>query len=86
MDMTNTTAPEAPVETPVEESDTLTAVDRCDRCGAQAYVSVLLEAGELLFCSHDYNEMEEKITPSAKLVVDERYKLHKTAKLDVSAD
>ena len=33
---------------------TLTTVDRCDRCGAQAYVRVVLGAsgGELLFCGH----------------------------------
>ena len=33
---------------------TLTTVDRCDRCGAQAYVRVVLGAsgGELLFCAH----------------------------------
>jgi acetyl-CoA carboxylase beta subunit len=31
----------------------LTALDACDRCGAQAYVRVLLaNAGELLFCAH----------------------------------
>ncbi|MGI8665383.1 MAG: DUF7455 domain-containing protein, partial [Jatrophihabitans sp.] len=31
----------------------LTAVDRCDRCGAQAYVRVTLPAGsELMFCAH----------------------------------
>jgi len=31
----------------------LTAVDRCDRCGAQAYVRALLPSGlELLFCAH----------------------------------
>lgn len=30
----------------------LTAADRCDRCGAQAYVRVVLPAGELLFCAH----------------------------------
>ncbi len=31
----------------------LTAADRCDRCGAQAYVRVRLHAGgELLFCAH----------------------------------
>ena len=32
---------------------TLTAVDRCDRCSAQAYVRATLHAGgELLFCAH----------------------------------
>lgn len=31
----------------------LTAVDRCDRCGARAYVRVVLAGGgELLFCAH----------------------------------
>lgn len=31
----------------------LTAVDRCDRCGARAYVRVVLPGGgELLFCAH----------------------------------
>jgi hypothetical protein len=36
---------------------TLTAADRCDRCGAQAYVRVRLHAGgELLFCAHHGRE------------------------------
>lgn len=31
----------------------LSATDRCDRCGAQAYVQVRLAGGgELLFCAH----------------------------------
>jgi hypothetical protein len=31
----------------------LTTIDRCDRCGAQAYVRVLLPSRlELLFCAH----------------------------------
>ncbi|MCL1800523.1 MAG: hypothetical protein FWG25_04050 [Promicromonosporaceae bacterium] len=30
----------------------LTALDRCDRCNAQAYVRVTLPVGELLFCGH----------------------------------
>ncbi len=29
------------------------ANDRCDRCGAQAYVEAGLKTGVLLFCSHD---------------------------------
>jgi hypothetical protein len=34
-------------------TETLTAADRCDRCGARAYIRVLLPAGgELLFCAH----------------------------------
>ena len=36
------------------ESRELNATDRCDACGAQAYVRVILEStgGELLFCAH----------------------------------
>lgn len=31
----------------------LTTADRCDRCGARAYIRVLLPGGgELLFCAH----------------------------------
>ena len=31
----------------------LTALDRCDRCGAQAYIRATLPVGgELLFCAH----------------------------------
>jgi hypothetical protein len=34
-------------------ANTLTAADRCDRCGAQAYVRArLASGGELLFCGH----------------------------------
>ena len=41
-----------PVMTTLSPSP-LTASDRCDRCGAQAYVRVTLTSGgELLFCSH----------------------------------
>jgi hypothetical protein len=47
----------------------LTNADRCDRCGAQAYVSVLLETGELMFCGHDWTASK------AVKIVDEREKL-----------
>ena len=30
----------------------LTAADRCDRCGAQAFFRAVLTNGELLFCAH----------------------------------
>ncbi|MFI7587552.1 hypothetical protein ACIB24_10810 [Spongisporangium articulatum] len=33
--------------------EALTAADRCDRCGARAYIRVTLPGGgELLFCAH----------------------------------
>ena len=40
----------------VLETTPLNALDRCDRCGAQAYVRVKLASGELLFCGHHSKE------------------------------
>lgn len=40
----------------------LTAEDRCDRCGAQAYVRVTLDGGStLLFCGHHFKEHEDRL-------------------------
>ncbi len=40
----------------------LTAADRCDRCGAQAYIRVTLpNGGELLFCGHHGHAHENKL-------------------------
>ncbi len=45
------------INTKIEKVWTLTANDRCDRCSAQAYVSVKGLSGELMFCSHHYNKV-----------------------------
>lgn len=34
------------------ETATLTAADRCDACGARAYVRAELASGVLYFCAH----------------------------------
>ncbi|WP_444826196.1 DUF7455 domain-containing protein, partial [Arthrobacter sp. H41] len=43
----------------------LTALDRCDRCGAQAYVRAVLQSsgGELLFCGHHARSVESNLKP-----------------------
>ena len=43
----------------------LTAADRCDRCGAQARVRVVLAAGELLFCAHHGKAYEPTLRETA---------------------
>jgi hypothetical protein len=54
----------------------LSALDRCDRCGAQAYVRVaLLSGGELLFCGHHYAEFRPALEPRAAAVYDETDRL-----------
>jgi len=69
--------PEIAVPEPVL-SDQLNTADRCDQCGAQAFVWVNMpnsKAG-LLFCAHHYNRNEEKLLPVALHVVDERWKIN----------
>lgn len=66
-----------PEERPL--SDTLNNTDRCDACGAQAFVWVNMpnsQAG-LLYCSHHFNRFEEKLREYAIDIVDERYKINK---------
>lgn len=54
----------------------LTAEDRCDRCGAQAYLRVELQSGgELLFCAHHAREHGDALRDVAANVVDETHKL-----------
>ncbi len=43
----------------------LTAFDRCDSCGAQAYVRVTLASGDLLFCAHHGAKFKEKLSGRA---------------------
>lgn len=59
----------------------LDATDRCDRCSAQAYIKVIGNSGDLLFCSHHYNKVVdnpegyEKIMKFMIQIVDERKRL-----------
>ncbi|MBP1325193.1 hypothetical protein JOF28_000425 [Leucobacter exalbidus] len=53
----------------------LTSLDRCDSCGAQAYVRVALGGSELLFCAHHANKHEAKLKPMAEAWHDESHKL-----------
>lgn len=60
------------------EAPRLTAHDRCDRCGAQAYVKVVLAAGgELLFCAHHARAHEDALRPLASEIIDESDRLHR---------
>ena len=59
----------------LEPRHTLTAGDRCDSCGAQAYVRVTMASGELLFCAHHGNKFKDKLSGSALAWHDESSKL-----------
>ena len=65
-DMTGAMAPTKP----------LTALDLCDRCGAQAYVRVVLPGGgELLFCAHHARQHGEALARIAAEIQDESDRL-----------
>jgi hypothetical protein len=54
------------------DSQPLTTLDRCDRCGAQAYLRIELTGGsELLFCAHHSREHEHQIRRIAVSMHDE---------------
>ncbi len=65
--MTGTVTPAAPSPAAL----TLNASDRCDRCGAQAFVRVVLSSGDLLFCGHHAKAYEDKLREKAVDWVDE---------------
>lgn len=50
---------------------TLTHADRCDRCGAQARVRVVLSTGDLVFCAHHAKAYEATLRAKAVEYVDE---------------
>jgi hypothetical protein len=57
----------------------LTAADRCDRCGAQAYVRAsLVTGGELLFCLHHANEHRPALEAAGAVFYDESGRLGET--------
>ena len=54
------------------EGSPLTAADRCDRCGAQAYLRVTMaNGGELLFCAHHARAHQDKLQQVALKIQDE---------------
>jgi hypothetical protein len=70
---------EATVTTLIATTTSLTASDRCDRCGAQAYIRVVMASGgELLFCAHHGRQYELKLREIAHEYHDETARLSET--------
>ncbi|AUG29829.1 hypothetical protein JVX92_02235 [Microbacterium hominis] len=53
----------------------LSATDRCDSCGAQAYIAAEVNGSELLFCAHHGRKYEEKLRAVATSWHDETARL-----------
>ena len=61
---------------PTIDARELVVTDRCDRCGAQAYVRTVLASGsELLFCRHHWQENEARLREVATTIQDETQRL-----------
>ena len=57
-------------------ADPMNAVHRCDRCGAQAWVRVLLcSHHDLLFCAHHYRQHAPALAQVAAAIQDETHRL-----------
>lgn len=54
----------------VLERSQLTHADRCDRCGAQAFIRAVFTTGELTFCGHHGRELRTRLEQTAVLVED----------------
>ena len=63
-------------ENVVLDTTPLNALDRRDRCGAQAYVRAVMANGfELLFCGHHAKKYQEGLATAAKRIDDETSRL-----------
>jgi len=62
-------------EAPLAADRPMTALDRCDSCGAQAYIRVGLGGSELLFCAHHAKKHEAKLRPMSDVWHDESHRL-----------
>ena len=61
---------------PSVDGPALTLADRCDRCGAQAYVRATLPSGsDLVFCGHHGNEHRASLLVAGAGIQDETDRL-----------
>lgn len=68
------------LSTPAEQATAvmsyrLNAADRCDSCGAQAYIAAEVNGSELLFCAHHGRKYEDKLRSIATSWHDETARL-----------
>lgn len=68
-------APETTELDDFASSHQLTASDRCDSCGAQAYIRVAIGNSELLFCAHHGKKYQDKLEAVASDWHDESARL-----------
>lgn len=57
--------------TTLAQPPSLTIADRCDRCGAQAFIRAVFLSGDLTFCGHHGRELLATLQRDAVRVEDE---------------
>lgn len=70
-DLQTTLAP----DTSATANTPLSINDRCDSCGAQAYVRATIPSGVLLFCGHHGAKHKEQLLSQATAWHDETFRL-----------
>lgn len=68
----------------VQNEPKLTSLDRCDSCGAQAFVRAVFTSGDLLFCGHHAARYEVALEEQALAITDQRDRIN--VKPSVSAN
>lgn len=66
----------------MNEARILTAVDRCERCGAQAFVITAHEASDMRWCAHHYAANETVLKPL--VVLDIRHTINQSASISAN--
>lgn len=60
------------MEMTIERLVPLTAMDRCDRCGAQAYMVAVKEEASLYFCMHHKRENKDALCEQGWTIIDDK--------------
>jgi hypothetical protein len=64
----------------------LTIADRCDRCGAQAFIRAVFASGDLTFCGHHGRELMVPLQRAALLVEDATELINPTPSPSANSD
>jgi hypothetical protein len=68
---------------PASATAELSRTDRCDRCGAQAFVRATIPTAdglELLFCGHHFRAHELNLVAAGAGIHDERHRIDEQAR------
>lgn len=68
---------------PASATADLTRYDRCDRCGARAFVRATIPSAdgmELLFCGHHFRDHELNLIAAGAGIHDERHRIDEQAR------